>query len=83
MQFAFQTSFSGTRNPLRGRQNFRFGRGLVGLGLVVFFICALYTHLRAGDYSSQFGLAIGFLLLNVAALVLVLGTADVSAHGLR
>jgi len=53
------------------------------IGLVGFFICALYTHLRAGDYSSQFGLAIGFLLLNVAALVLVLGTADVSAHGLR
>ena len=53
------------------------------IGLVSFFICALYTHLRAGDYSSQFGLAIGFLLLNVAALVLVLGEADVSVHGLR
>ena len=53
------------------------------IGLVGFFICALYAHLRAGDYSSQFGLAIGFLLLNVAALVLVLGAADVSAHGLR
>jgi len=53
------------------------------IGLVGFFICALYTHLRAGDYSSQFGLAIGFLLLNVAALVLVLGEASVSAHDLR
>src|SRR5271165_2649469 len=48
------------------------------IGLIGFFICALYTHMRAGDYSAQFGLAIGLLLLNVAALVLVLGAADVS-----
>jgi hypothetical protein len=40
------------------------------IGLVLFFVCALYTHVRASDYSSQFGLAIGFLLLAVAALVL-------------
>jgi hypothetical protein len=53
------------------------------IGLIGFFVCALYTHMRAGDYSSQFGLAIGFLLLNVAALVLVLGEASVSVHGLR
>ena len=53
------------------------------IGLIGFFVCALYTHLRAGDYSPQFGLAIGFLLLNVAALVLVLGEASVSVHGLR
>lgn len=53
------------------------------IGLIGFFVCTLYTHMRAGDYSPQFGLAIGFLLLNVAALVLVLGEASVSVHGLR
>lgn len=40
------------------------------VGLVLFFVCATYTHVLAGDYSPQFGLAIGFLLLAVAALVL-------------
>src|SRR5438034_2269241 len=39
------------------------------IGLVQFFVCATYTHVLARDYSSQFGLAIGFLLLAVAALV--------------
>src|SRR3979411_3204911 len=38
------------------------------IGLVLFFVCAVYTHVRAHDHSTQFGLAIGFLLLNVAAL---------------
>jgi hypothetical protein len=42
------------------------------IGLVLFFVCAIYTHLLARDYSPQFGLAIGFLLLNTAALVLIL-----------
>ncbi|HEV7581999.1 MAG TPA: DoxX family protein [Mycobacterium sp.] len=42
------------------------------IGLVLFFVCALYTHIRAGDYSPQFYLANGFLALNVAALVLAL-----------
>ena len=41
-------------------------------GQVLFFVCALYTHIRAGDYSAQFALAIGFLGLNVAALALSL-----------
>ena len=50
-------------------------------GLILFFVCALYTHLRAGDYSPQFGLAIGFLLLAGAALGLDLATAGVSIHG--
>ena len=50
------------------------------IGLILFFVCALYTHVRASDYSSQFGLAIGFLLLAVAALVLDLATAGVSIH---
>jgi hypothetical protein len=37
-------------------------------GLVLFFVGAIVTHLRAHDYS--FSLAIVFLLLAVAALVL-------------
>jgi hypothetical protein len=51
------------------------------VGLILFFVCAIYTHMRAGDYSPQFGLALGFLLLAVAALVLDLATAGVSIHG--
>ncbi|HEX4587617.1 MAG TPA: DoxX family protein [Mycobacterium sp.] len=42
------------------------------IGLVLFFVCAIYTHIRASDYSPQFGLAIGFLSLNAAALALSL-----------
>jgi hypothetical protein len=43
--------------------------GIAGAtGLVVFFVGAIITHLRARDYS--FGLAVVFLLLAVAALVL-------------
>jgi hypothetical protein len=44
------------------------------VGLVLFFVGAIITHLRARDYSPQFGLAIGFLLLNVAALLLGLAS---------
>ena len=44
-------------------------------GLVLFFVCAVYTHVRAGDYSPQFGLAIGFLLLAAATLALGLPSA--------
>lgn len=51
------------------------------VGLILFFVCAIYTHIRAGDYSLQFGLAIGFVLLAVVALVLDLATAGVSIHG--
>jgi hypothetical protein len=40
------------------------------IGLVLFFVCAIYTHVLAGDYSAQFALANGFLTLTVAALVL-------------
>jgi len=40
-------------------------------GLVLFFVCAVYTHVRTGDYLPQFGLALGFLLL--AAVTLGLG----------
>jgi uncharacterized membrane protein YphA (DoxX/SURF4 family) len=42
------------------------------IGLILFFVCAIYTHVRASDYSLQFGLAIGFLALNVATLALTL-----------
>jgi uncharacterized membrane protein YphA (DoxX/SURF4 family) len=38
------------------------------IGLILFFVGAIITHLRAHDYS--FGLAVAFLLLAVAALVL-------------
>jgi hypothetical protein len=57
--------------------------GLVGIpligtaaaiGLVLFFVCAVYTHIRVSDYGAQFGLANAFLLLAAAALVLGLGT---------
>jgi len=46
------------------------------IGLVLFFVCALYTHVRASDYSPQFGLAIGFLLIAVASLVLGLTSSS-------
>jgi type III secretory pathway component EscS len=42
------------------------------IGLVLFFIGAIITHLRARDYS--FGLAVVFLVLVVAALVLRLAS---------
>lgn len=40
------------------------------IGLVLFFVCAIHTHLLARDYSSQLGLAIGFLSLATGTLVL-------------
>jgi hypothetical protein len=45
------------------------------IGLVLFFVCALYTHIRASDYTPQFGLANGFLALAVGALMLGLATS--------
>ena len=39
-------------------------------GLVLYFVCALYTHLRVSDFSPQFYLAIVFLGLAVATLTL-------------
>jgi hypothetical protein len=45
------------------------------IGLILFFVCAIYTHVRAHDYSAQFGLAIGFLSLAVAALALQLASS--------
>ena len=43
------------------------------VGLILFFVGAIITHLHAGDYS--FGLAVVFLLLAVAALVLRLASS--------
>jgi len=45
------------------------------IGLILYFVCAIYTHIRAGDYSAQFGLANGYLALAVAALTLQLAAA--------
>ena len=42
------------------------------IGLVLFFVAAIIVHLRAHDYT--FGLAVVFLLLAVASLVLGLHT---------
>jgi DoxX-like family len=43
-------------------------------GLVLFFVCAVYTHVLARDYSPQFGLATGFLALASTTLALDLAT---------
>ena len=40
------------------------------IGLILFFVAAIITHLRAGDHS--FGIAVMFLLLALAALVLAM-----------
>ena len=45
------------------------------IGLILFFVCALYTHIRASDYSAQFALANAFLLLAVATLTLNLAVS--------
>jgi hypothetical protein len=44
------------------------------VGLTVFFVAAIITHLRVRDYS--FGLAAAFLSLAVAALVLRLASSQ-------
>jgi len=43
------------------------------VGLILFFVAAIITHLRAHDYS--FGLAVVFLLLAVVSLVLRLASS--------
>lgn len=52
-------------------------------GLILFFVCALYTHVRARDLSPQFALAWGFLGLAVTSLVLDLAVSGVSLAGIR
>ncbi|HEU5237683.1 MAG TPA: DoxX family protein [Pyrinomonadaceae bacterium] len=49
------------------------------IGLILFFVAAIITHLRAHDHS--FGVAVVFLLLAVAALVLGLYTNGGREHG--
>jgi hypothetical protein len=44
------------------------------IGLILFFVCAIYIRIRARDYSPQFGLANVFLLLNLGTLVLGLSS---------
>jgi hypothetical protein len=44
------------------------------VGLILFFVAAIITHLRVRDYS--FGLAAVFLLLAVAALMLRLASSS-------
>jgi hypothetical protein len=44
-------------------------------GLVLFFVGAVITHLRARDYSSSLGFPLAYLLLAVAAFVLGLAVA--------
>jgi len=46
---------------------------VAAVGLILFFVAAIITHLRAHDYS--FGLAVVFLLLAVVALVLRLASS--------
>ena len=41
-------------------------------GLVVFFVCAMYTHVLANDISAQFGLASVLLAINAATFALTL-----------
>jgi hypothetical protein len=45
------------------------------IGLVLYFVCALYTHIRVSDYSTTFALANFFLALAVATLTLDLATS--------
>lgn len=45
------------------------------IGLVLYYTCAVYTHVRVGDYRFQFFLANGFLALAAATLALDLTAA--------
>ncbi|GAA2210626.1 hypothetical protein GCM10009850_060850 [Nonomuraea monospora] len=64
---------------LKGLGALGLGLGLLGVplvgtaaaaGLILYFVCALYTHLRVYDFSSQFALAVVFLGLATATLAL-------------
>jgi len=43
-------------------------------GLVIFFICAMYTHVLAGDLTAQFYLACFILALDAVTLAVTLIT---------
>ena len=45
------------------------------IGLVLYFVCAAYTHVRVSDYSAPFFLATGFFLV-LAVATTVLDLAD-------
>jgi hypothetical protein len=49
------------------------------IGLILFFVCAIYTHIRAEDYGSQFALANFFLALNISVLVVTLNSLSAQA----
>lgn len=55
-----------------------FGIEPVGIaaaaGLVLFFVCAVYTHVLVSDYSPQIALALAFLALNSATLALTIAS---------
>ncbi|ADD41068.1 DoxX family protein [Stackebrandtia nassauensis] len=48
------------------------------IGLVLFFVCAIHTHLLARDRSPQLALAVAFLTLAVATLTSGIATGNVS-----
>jgi hypothetical protein len=66
---------AGAAGLLLGLAGVPFVGAAAAIGLILFFVCAVYTHIRASDYSPQFGLANGFLLLAVAALALNLASS--------
>ncbi|MBC3194637.1 DoxX family protein [Pseudonocardia sp. C8] len=43
------------------------------VGLTLFFVCAVHTHILAGDYAPQFWLALAFLATAVAAVTVNVG----------
>jgi uncharacterized membrane protein len=45
------------------------------IGLVLFFVCAVYTHIRVSDFSSRFFLGSCFFL-RLAIATLALGLAS-------
>lgn len=61
---------AGALGLLLGLVGVPFVGAAAAIGLVLFFVCAAYTHLLAEDYSPQLGSAVGFLGLAVALLVL-------------
>lgn len=65
---------AGAAGLLLGLLNVPMVGTAAAVGLVLFFVCAVYTHVRASDYSPQFGLAIGFLLLAASVLALDLAS---------
>lgn len=55
-----------------GLLGFRLVGVAAAVGLVLFFICAIFAHVRARDFGPQFALALGFLALNATVLWMTL-----------